>query len=99
MPIVLKSGNLILLETSGPVQACNGIALPLPLHTVYTVCAINLFKKIGDRGIAVRLLAGADYSLIHNVQNRFVGHTVPWVTGIMRPECQADRQVTSINVG
>ena len=30
MPIVLKSGNLNLLEPSGPVQACNGIALPLP---------------------------------------------------------------------
>jgi hypothetical protein len=27
MPIVLKSGNLNLLEPSGPVQACNGIAL------------------------------------------------------------------------
>jgi hypothetical protein len=31
MAIVLKSGNLNHLETSGPVQACNGIALPLPL--------------------------------------------------------------------
>ena len=28
MPIVLKSGSLNLLEPSGPVQACNGIALP-----------------------------------------------------------------------
>ena len=28
MPIVLKSGNLNLLEPSGAVQACNGIALP-----------------------------------------------------------------------
>ena len=28
MPTVLKSGNLNLLEPSGPVQACNGIALP-----------------------------------------------------------------------
>jgi hypothetical protein len=31
VPIVLKSGSLNLLEPSGPVQACNGIALPL-LH-------------------------------------------------------------------
>ena len=29
----LKSGSLILLEPSGPVQACHGIALPLPLPT------------------------------------------------------------------
>ena len=28
VPIVLKSGSLNLLETSGPLQACNGIALP-----------------------------------------------------------------------
>ena len=27
MPIVLKSGNLSVLEPSGPVQACHGIAL------------------------------------------------------------------------
>jgi len=32
VPIVLKSGSLNLLEPSGPVQACNGIALPLLLH-------------------------------------------------------------------
>ena len=31
MPIVLKSWSLNLLEHSGPVQACNGIALPLLL--------------------------------------------------------------------
>jgi len=29
VPIVLKSGSLNLLEPSGPLQACNGIALPL----------------------------------------------------------------------
>jgi hypothetical protein len=27
---VLKSGSLDLLQPSGPVQACNGVALPLP---------------------------------------------------------------------
>ena len=30
-PVVLISGSLNLLQSSGPVQACNGIALPLPL--------------------------------------------------------------------
>ena len=34
VPNALKSGSLNLLETSGPVQACNGIALPLPLCVV-----------------------------------------------------------------
>jgi len=32
MPIVLKTGSLNLLEPSGPVQARNGIALPLPYY-------------------------------------------------------------------
>ena len=31
MPIVLKSWSLNLLEPSGPVQACNEIALPFTL--------------------------------------------------------------------
>jgi hypothetical protein len=31
-PIVLKSGSLNVLEPSGPVQACNVIALPLPIY-------------------------------------------------------------------
>jgi hypothetical protein len=31
VPIVLKSGSLKLLEPSGPVQACNVIALPFNL--------------------------------------------------------------------
>jgi len=29
--VVMKSGNLKFLEPSGPVQACNGTVLPLPL--------------------------------------------------------------------
>jgi hypothetical protein len=31
----MKSGNLNFLEISGPLQACNGTALPLPF-TVFT---------------------------------------------------------------
>jgi hypothetical protein len=35
VPIVFKSGNLNLLEPSGPVQACNGIDLDFTyLHTL-----------------------------------------------------------------
>jgi hypothetical protein len=32
VPIVYKSGSLNLLESYRPVQACNGIALPLHLN-------------------------------------------------------------------
>ena len=38
--VVIKSGNLNFLEPSGPVQACNGTALPLPLPVPFTVVAL-----------------------------------------------------------
>ena len=31
----MKSGNLIFLEFSGPLQACNGTAVPVPDSVVY----------------------------------------------------------------
>ena len=40
VPTVLKSGNLNLLESSGPIQACSGIALPL-LILEHMPCARN----------------------------------------------------------
>src|SRR5215510_8922910 len=35
VPIVLKSGSLKLLEPSGPVKACNGIALPYKNNSIF----------------------------------------------------------------
>jgi len=45
VPIVLKSGSLKLLEPSGPVQACNGIALTF-LNEDYNV-RVNSEELIG----------------------------------------------------
>ena len=44
VPTVLKSGSLDLLEPSGPVQACNGTALPLP-HSSYDLCQLCIGPK------------------------------------------------------
>jgi len=49
---VLKSGSLNLLEFSGPVQACNGIALP---STFY-------------QGIMVQLPTTATDDLLQNIR-------------------------------
>ena len=38
--VVMKSGNLNFLEPSGPLQACNGTALPLPLLVKDTASVI-----------------------------------------------------------
>jgi len=45
VPIVLKSGILNVLELSGPVQACNGIALPF-IHIMHTI-RTKPFSSIG----------------------------------------------------
>jgi hypothetical protein len=36
--VVMKSGNLNFLEPSGPLQACNGAALPLYIYVCVCVC-------------------------------------------------------------
>jgi len=65
----LKSGRLILLGTSGPVQACNGIALPLPLFT-YLACrdsSAGIATRLGLNGPAIESLNG---EIFRNSQDR-----------------------------
>jgi hypothetical protein len=47
MSIALKSERLNFLEPSGPVQACNGIALPLHV-IVKEISVIYLDRNIGE---------------------------------------------------
>jgi hypothetical protein len=42
--VVMKSGNLKFLEPSGPLQACNGTALPLVRRYVRIVYIYCLFR-------------------------------------------------------
>jgi hypothetical protein len=44
----MKSGKLNFLECSGPLQACNGTALPSYFNTV-SVKVRNLFRSLGGR--------------------------------------------------
>jgi hypothetical protein len=45
--VVMKSGNFNFLEPSGPLHACNGTALPLPLplHVLYCCTTIIIYIK------------------------------------------------------
>ena len=54
MLIVLESGNLNLLEPSGPVQACNGIALPL--YSMGVNLYINLATPINILNYNIKVL-------------------------------------------
>jgi len=53
VPIVLKSGSLNLLETLGPLQACNGIPAPfcIPTHTLNTKIYYSCKNANGLKGI------------------------------------------------
>jgi hypothetical protein len=42
VPIVLKSGNIDLLEPSGHVLVCNGTALPVTLKDSYVILLIKI---------------------------------------------------------
>jgi hypothetical protein len=44
VPIVLKSGSLNLLEPYGPVQACNGTALPFYCIAVHVKADLEMTK-------------------------------------------------------
>ena len=50
MPIVLKFGSLKLQEPSGPVQACNGTALPLHLLYILAGTSVGIATDYGLDG-------------------------------------------------
>jgi hypothetical protein len=68
----MKSGNLNFLEPSGPLQACNGTALPLPLpyevtqviqmQLLVTQFTIKMFH-IGFMQVLILLLKSQYYKI------------------------------------
>jgi hypothetical protein len=62
----MKSGNLNFLEPSGPLQAGNGTALPLPLHKYVATC----FNQLCGHPQVIRTHKNkttiADFNLGHN---------------------------------
>jgi len=68
VPIVLKFGSLNFLELSGPVQACNGIALllPLPLLTFirFKLIKLSVFAGLLIWVVTLNVLVSRKY--LHN---------------------------------
>jgi len=59
----MKSGNLDFLEPSGPLQACSGTALPLPLDLLQ---ALDLWLLIIQRIILAEI---SFINLLHKLPN------------------------------
>jgi hypothetical protein len=73
VPIVLKSGSLNLLESYGPVQACNGIALPftscvkktvLICYQLLTVIIQSHIYRINGFGLGLKLKVTGSHTLL-----------------------------------
>jgi hypothetical protein len=106
-PIVLKSGSLNLLELSGPVQACNGTALPFikksHVFTLNTDCSrTTVYMAKSNYGrIQTGLIKLKTMTLLHNfaclpaeLEYR------PWIQGEVNSwlvPCQPDFQYKSVN--
>jgi len=54
----MKSGNLNFLEPSGPLQACNGTALPFIVHYEYLSVALGIQNAKRMRRIVICGLSG-----------------------------------------
>jgi len=66
VPIVLKSGSLTLLEPSGPVQICIGIAAPLSFYIRYYVSCgpgsvVGIATGYGLDGPGIESCCGRDF--------------------------------------
>jgi hypothetical protein len=58
--IVLKSGSLSLLEHTGPVQACNEVALPL--HSEYdSIVRVKIRINSAANLRAVSVISGTEF--------------------------------------
>jgi hypothetical protein len=71
VPIVLKSGNLNLLEPSGPLKACNGIVLPLSIHETNLIYKLRIAKC----GFSLSLAVTARLCHPEGVQKLNIKHT------------------------
>jgi hypothetical protein len=64
MPIVLKSGSLKLLEPSGPVQSCNGLAFTLVISILSVVAFVAFFVHLQNTVVLLRRF-GHSLNLLH----------------------------------
>jgi len=60
---VMKSGSLKLLDPSGPVQACNGTALPFTMNPKRTCSTLSTILNL-----RMSCVSGLDLQKLHNTE-------------------------------
>jgi hypothetical protein len=76
VPIVLKSGSLNLLEPSGPVKACNGIAFT-PNSSETKETAPQISATAGTVLCSPEFSNSRDCTLLHRVQQQQELYSAP----------------------
>jgi hypothetical protein len=75
----MKSGNLNFLEPSGPLQACHGTALPLPLPFIFITMHDSRNEEfIRNHGKQLVSLSVASLTAVLNCLNRLVQKSAGW---------------------
>ena len=94
MLIVLKSGSLKLLEPSGPVQACNGVALPFYLFLAvhFQHHPVAPMSCVFSYGVA---MTGTDCPVCSNMFY-YVFTTLKYFATLYHTRHEADRSTKSI---
>ena len=77
----MKSGNLNFLESSGPIQACNGTALPFITHAKCLFVTLGIRQAMHMRHIAICELSGSTLfshiiSQIARSGKKVIGHEI-----------------------
>jgi len=87
----MKSGNLNFLESSGPIQACNWTALPLPF-TFYSNIKFLENPFVGSRVVSCGRTDGHD--AINIVFRNFANAPTESFRGILMSEFDCKQKIT-----
>ena len=102
MPTVLKSGSLNLLEPSGPVQACNEIALPFDTYSCSVCFEVqqeqqNATASVHRLGLELQVPDRAGSSHLGNLSSRRNVLAGVQRTGLHTTEHISERQSAGVS--
>jgi hypothetical protein len=98
VPIVLISGSLNFLGPCGPFQACNGIALPLPLPIHLCLLSGLIYSSLPTKILCTFLTFHVHVALAYNLNNNIYinnPHYTKQEPSYPRYNCTAEHSTTN----